>query len=72
MLFASSALCAYFSLKAFKNDDKYLAPPEIFFAPWLCWTGYGPAAASQKRAPEVRAIFRVYFTVKQKFKSKYA
>jgi len=27
-----------------KKDDKYLASPEIFFAPpsRLCWTGYSP------------------------------
>jgi len=25
-----------------EKDDKYLAPPEIFFAfPRLCWAGYG-------------------------------
>jgi len=32
-----------------KKDDKYLAPPEIFFAfPWLCWDGYGPGFVIRK------------------------
>jgi len=41
--FASSTLLHLFSTSNFKNDDKYLAPPEIFFAlARLCWAGYGP------------------------------
>jgi len=39
--FASSALLRHFFTSNFKNDDKYLAPPEIFFAPQLRWAGYG-------------------------------
>jgi len=47
LCFASSVLlrfCAYASHQTLKKDDKYLAPPEIFFvpSPRLCWVGYGP------------------------------
>jgi len=41
--FASFALLRLFFTSNFKKDDKYLASPEFFFAPRLCWAGYGPA-----------------------------
>jgi len=45
--FASSALLRHFFTSNFKNDDKYLAPPESFFLlPELGWAGYGPDFAS--------------------------
>jgi len=41
--FASSTLLRLFFTSNFKIDNKYFAPPEIFFAlpPRLCWVGYG-------------------------------
>jgi len=40
-VFGSSALLRLFFTSNFKKEDKYLAPPKIFFAPLLCWAGYG-------------------------------
>jgi len=38
----------------FKNNDKNLAPPEIFFAPLrLCWIDYGPAYCARPNMKKI-------------------